>query len=131
MIVCGEFDVSLSPLDSYSKGANGVNLGRMSISKTFHGELSATSTGEMLSVMTSTDGSAGYVAIEQVTGRLGGKEGSFVLQHYGIMSDGESRLILEVVPKSGTGDLSAISGEMKIVIEDGKHFYEFDYNISA
>ena len=102
----------------------------MSIDKTFHGELEAISKGEMLSVMTSTQGSAGYVAVEQVIGNLSGKKGSFVLQHFGTMSKGEDRLILEVVPDSASGELSGLVGKMAITIEDGQHFYEFEYELA-
>jgi hypothetical protein len=102
----------------------------MSIDKTFRGDLVADSQGEMLSVMTGVDGSAGYVAIEQVTGTLQGKSGTFVLQHFGIMSHGQNRLILEVVPDSGTGQLAGLSGEMTIKTEDAKHFFEFDYSVT-
>ncbi len=123
----GEFEVTLQPLDSFAKGSEGINLARMSIDKTFRGDLVAKSQGEMLSVMTTVKGSAGYVAIEQVIGNLGGKNGSFVLQHFGIMSHGENRLVLEVVPDSGTGQLAGLSGKMTIKIEDGKHLYEFHY----
>lgn len=129
MIIKGPFDVDLKPIDSYSSGSDGNNLGRMSIDKTFHGELAGTSQGEMLTAMASVKGSAGYVAIEQVVGELGGKKGGFVLQHFGTMSGGSDRLILEIVPDSGTGELKGISGEMKIIIEEGKHFYELDYKL--
>ncbi len=125
----GEFEVNLQPLDSFVKGSRGITLGRMSIDKTFRGDLVAKSQGEMLSVMTEVNGSAGYVAIEQVNGTLQGKRGTFVLQHYGIMSHGENRLVLEVVPDSGTGQLVNLSGKMIIKIEDDKHFYEFDYSL--
>jgi hypothetical protein len=111
-------------------GKDGVNFGRMSIDKTFHGELEATSKGEMLSAMTAVKGSAGYVAIEHVIGILSGKEGSFVLQHFGIMDKGQGRLMLEVVPDSGAGELSGLLGAMEINIEDGQHFYEFDYELA-
>jgi hypothetical protein len=130
MKITGKFDVTLSPLDFYAKGENGVNLGRMSIDKSFHGELEATSKGEMLSAMTSTKGSAGYVAIEQVIGSLLGKKGSFVLQHFGTMDKGKDRLVLEVVPDSGTGELTGLAGTMSINIEDGQHFYEFEYELA-
>ena len=123
----GEFDVKLKPLDAFTKGRNGINLGRMSIDKTFRGDLVGKSAGEMLSAMTTVKGSAGYVAIEQVNGTLQGKSGTFVLQHFGIMNRGKDRLVLEVVPDSGTGLLENLSGKMLIIIEDGKHFYEFDY----
>ena len=125
----GEFDVALKPIESYAAGKDGINLGRMSIDKSFRGDLEASSQGEMLSAMTSVKGSAGYVAIEQVTGNLAGRSGSFVLQHFGIMVAGDSRLVLEVVPDSGSDELSGLSGMMNIIIEAGKHFYEFDYEL--
>jgi len=79
--------------------------------------------------MTPTQGSAGYVAIEQVNGMLAGKKGGFVLQHFGTMDRGKNRLILEVIPDSGSGELAGLSGSMTITIEDGKHYYEFEYNL--
>lgn len=130
MRATGTFKAEIKPLDSYSDGTQGNQLGRMSIDKTFTGDLEATSKGEMLSAMTPTKGSAGYVAIEQVTGTLKGKAGSFVLQHFGIMDNGNDRLVLEVVPDSGTGELIWISGSMSITIEDGKHFYDFEFRIA-
>ncbi|WP_428236275.1 DUF3224 domain-containing protein [Gracilimonas sp.] len=129
MKISGEFEVKLNPIKAYAEGAKGISLNRMSIDKTFYGDLNATSKGEMLSAMTSVKGSAGYVAVEQVTGTLSGKEGSFVLQHYGIMNKGEQQLILEVVPDSGTDELEGLKGKMAINIADGKHFYEFEYEL--
>jgi hypothetical protein len=130
MKITGKFDVTLNPLDFYAKGEDGVNFGRMSIDKSFYGELDATSKGEMLSAMTSIKGSAGYVAIEQVIGSLSGKKGSFVLQHFGTMDKGKDRLVLEVVPDSGSGELTGLAGTMSINIEDGQHFYEFEYELA-
>ena len=130
MKVIGEFQVKLQPLEFYAKGSEGINLGRMSLDKIFTGSLEATSKGEMLSAMTSTKGSAGYVAIEQVIGSLSGKSGSFVLQHFGTMNRGKDNLILEVVPDSGSGELTGISGKMLIKIDNGKHFYELEYELS-
>lgn len=131
MKVTGEFEVNLNPKSGYAEGKDGISLNRMSIDKTFHGELDATSKGEMLSARTPVKGSAGYVAIEQVSGQLSGKKGSFVLQHFGTMDKGADRLILEVVPDSGTGELEGLAGTMDINIEDGKHFYEFEYQLSS
>ncbi len=130
MKITGKFDVKVNPLDSFANGEGGVSLGRMSLDKTFYGELAATSKGEMLTAMTPAQGSAGYVAIEQVIGTLSGKTGSFVLQHFGIMNSGKSRLILEVVPDSATGELTGLSGSMEIKDEDGQHVYEFDYEMA-
>ena len=130
MKVTGEFQVKLQPLEFYAQGKDGINLGRMSLDKTFLGALDATSQGEMLSAMTPTEGSAGYVAIEQVSGTLEGKQGSFVLQHFGTMDRGKDNLVLEVVPDSGSGELTGISGKMSIKIENGQHFYELEYDIA-
>lgn len=128
-IVTGQFTVALAPLDGYAKGQNGINLGRMSIDKTFTGKLNASSQGEMLSVMTPVQGSAGYVAIEQVIGELEGKKGSFVLQHFGTMDKGQDSLILNVIPDSGTDELEGLTGSMKIRIENGVHHYDFQYTL--
>ncbi|NNG44836.1 DUF3224 domain-containing protein [Pseudoalteromonas sp. NEC-BIFX-2020_002] len=127
--VTGQFNVKLNPIEGYAKGIDGVNLGRMSIDKTFTGDLDATSTGEMLSAMTTTQGSAGYVAIEQVVGSLVGKQGSFVLQHFGTMDKGQDSLILNVVPDSGSNELAGLSGKMVIRIESGIHFYDFEFQL--
>ena len=127
MQATGEFEVNLRPLDAYAPGSDGVSLGRMSIDKTFQGDLEATSVGEMLTAMTAVEGAAGYVAIEQVSGTLQGKRGTFVLQHFGIMNARESRLVLEVVPDSGTAELTNLTGTMTIQNENGKHSYIFDY----
>jgi hypothetical protein len=129
MFAEGEFDVAMQPLDTFAEGSGDVSLGRFSIEKTYHGALAATSRGEMLSARSPVAGSAGYVAIEQVQGTLDGKKGSFVQQHFGVMQDGANRLVLEVVPDSGSGELRGLSGTMTIEIRDGKHFYGFTYVI--
>lgn len=129
MTAKGKFEVKMQPLEAYAAAKAGATLGRMSIDKTFSGDLEAVSQGEMLSAMTTVKGSAGYVAIEQVEGTLAGKAGTFILQHFGTLEKGADRLVLEVVPDSGTGALEGLSGTMQIVIEDGQHFYEFAYTV--
>jgi hypothetical protein len=124
----GTFDVKLSPLTAYAQGED-ANLARMSIDKQFHVDLEATSKGEMLSAATAVKGSAGYVAIERVSGTLHGKRGTFVLQHTGTMTRGNPQLSVTVVPDSGTGELVGLAGQMTIKITDGKHFYEFEYTL--
>lgn len=130
MKISGEFEVSMNPLNSYAEAQGGVSFGHMSIDKVFKGELDATSKGEMLSALTTVKGSAGYVAIEQVVGSLSGKSGSFVLQHFGIMDKGKDRLVLEVVPDSGANELQGLTGKMGIIFKDGKHIYEFEYELT-
>ncbi len=129
MKIKGEFEVKLSPMENYAQGLDGVKLGRMSLDKVFKGELNAESKGEMLSAITAISGSAGYVAIEQVSGSLSGLKGTFVLMHYGIMDQGNQTLNLEVIPNSGAGELKGLRGKMKIEIKEGKHFYEFEYKL--
>ena len=106
-------------------------LGRMTIDKVFHGDLEATTQGQMLSAGTPVPTSAGYVAIERVEGTLQGKKGSFVLQHNGIMSRGDFSLRVVVVPDSGTEDLTGLLGQLTIIRADGKHSYEFEYELPA
>ncbi len=123
----GTFEVKLLP---QSEGdAPDPTLGRMSIDKQFHGDLEGTSKGQMLTAGTSVKGSAGYVAIERVSGTLHGRNGSFILQHSGTMNRGTPQLKITVVPDSGTGQLAGISGRLRIKIEGGKHFYDFDYTL--
>jgi hypothetical protein len=128
----GSFEVKLSPQKPDNPQAEAAGLGRMSLDKQFHGDLEATSQGEMLSVLDKTLGSGGYVAMERVTGKLKGKSGSFVLQHNATMNRGAPELNVVVVPDSGTGELTGIVGSMKIRIESGgKHFYDFDYTLDG
>lgn len=128
MRATGSFEVKLSPLTAYNTSED-AKAGRMSIDKSFHGDLDATGKGEMLTAGTVTKGSAGYVAIERVTGTLNGKAGGFSLQHSGTMNRGTPQLSITVVPDSGTGQLAGIAGRMNIIIAAGKHAYEFDYTL--
>ncbi len=81
----GPFEVKLNPQPGYNTDPASL-LGRMSLDKQFHGDLEATSKGEMLTAMSAMKGSAGYVAMERVTGTLKGRKGSFALQHSGSMA---------------------------------------------
>jgi hypothetical protein len=125
----GTFDVKITPQKPDNPPAEESKVGRMSIDKQFHGDLEATSKGEMLAVQTETKGSAGYVAMERVTGTLRGRKGTFVLQHSATMDRGKPSLSVTVVPDSGTGELAGLTGSMKIIIDAGKHSYEFDYTL--
>ena len=126
MHASGAFDVTLTPQAS-GDAADGAAIGRLAIDKRFHGALDATSKGQMLAHRTRVDGSAGYVAMEIVSGTLHGRSGTFVLQHSGTMNRGDAQLTLAVVPDSGTDQLTGLAGAMAIVIADGKHSYAFDY----
>lgn len=124
----GPFDVArgAEPVHARAEGL----LARHSLDKTFHGALEATSTGEMLSAGTATPGSAGYVALEKVTGVLDGRKGSFYLQHSGTLERGQGTLSIHVIPDSGTDELAGLKGAMQIVIaEGGKHSYVFEYEL--
>jgi hypothetical protein len=123
----GSFEVTLTP--QAPDETTGAAIGRLLIDKQFHGDIEATSKGQMLAAGTATEGSAGYVAIEQATGTLHGRSGSFVLQHSGTMARGEGQLVIMVVPDSGTGELVGLEGTMTISIVDGKHLYGFDYTL--
>ncbi len=126
--VSGTFEVKLSP-QAAAPGIEAAKLGRMTIDKQFHGDLQAHSLGEMMSAMGEVKGSAGYVAIERVSGTLAGKKGSFALMHTGTMNRGQPQLTIQVVPDSGTDELTGISGNMGIDIKEGQHFYTFDFSL--
>jgi Protein of unknown function (DUF3224) len=121
----GPFDVKLTPQDDKLD----PTLARLIIDKQFHGDLEATSKGTMLSAGTAVKGSAGYVAIELVTGTLHGRTGTFVLQHSATMNRGVPSLSITVVPDSGTGQLTGLTGTMNIIIAEGKHSYDFSYTL--
>jgi hypothetical protein len=129
MHASGSFEVKLAP-QAPAQGIGAANLGRMTIDKQFHGELEAHSLGEMIAAGTEVSGSAGYVAMERVTGSLHGRSGSFVLQHNATMTRGEPQLSVTVVPDSGTGELAGLAGSMQIQVEDGRHAYTFDYRLA-
>jgi Protein of unknown function (DUF3224) len=124
----GTFDVKNAPLPA-DDAVSGTSIGRYGLDKQFHGDLEATSKGEMLAAGNPATGTAGYVAIEQVTGALHGLSGTFALQHFGTMEDNRFELTVKAVPGSGTGELSGISGAMTILITNGKHSYKFNYTL--
>jgi hypothetical protein len=124
----GPFDVKLAPQGEDDK-AEGSTLARYSLDKQYHGDLDATAKGTMLTAGTDVKGSAGYVAIERVTGKLNGLTGSFVLQHSGTLTRGAPVQSITVVPDSGTGQLTGLSGKLTVIIEVGKHSYSFDYTL--
>jgi len=126
----GTFEVTLEPQGDPDK-AEGSTLGRMSLEKKIHGDLEGTSKGTMLTAGTDVKGSAGYVAMERVTGTLNGKTGSFVLQHSGTLTRGAAQQNITVVPDSGTGQLTGITGKFLVIIADGKHSYDFEYALPA
>ncbi|HYW08187.1 MAG TPA: DUF3224 domain-containing protein [Longimicrobium sp.] len=128
MHASGSFEVTMAPL-STDEHPEGVPLGRMSLDKQFAGDLAGTSKGEMLSAVTPVQGSAGYVAMERVSGTLHGRAGTFVLQHSGTMARGTPQLSITVVPDSGTGELAGLAGTMTIDRTGGKHAYEMTYTL--
>ena len=126
----GSFEVSLEPLSNAEVSSDAL-LGRLLLTKKFIGDLAASARGQMLSAGTSTRGSAGYVAIDQVTGTLDGRKGSFLLQHSGSMQRGVPSLSIRVVPDSGTDELAGLTGTLSINVVDGRHFYDFLYSFPA
>lgn len=126
----GTFTVAMQP-QGEPDAAPGATLGRMSLEKQFHGDLQGVGQGTMLTAVTDTDGSAGYVAIERVSGTLHGRRGSFVFQHNGLMQRGAQQLTIRVVPDSGTGELTGLAGTFGLKIIDGQHHYTFDYTLPA
>lgn len=128
--ITGTFDVTMGRQPLHD-AAEDSGIGRMSLDKQYHGALDASGVGEMLAAMTATPGSAGYVAMERVEGTLDGRNGSFFLQHAGTMDRTRPQLSVTVVPDSGTDELVGLFGRMQIRIDDGKHFYDFEYSLDT
>jgi len=126
----GAFDVTMTP-HAPDTTADRSPVGRLSLHKQYHGALDATSAGQMLAVTTTVDGSAGYVALEGVTGTLHGRRGAFALQHSGTMTRGVPHLTVTIVPDSGAGQLVGLAGAMVIAIIDGQHTYDLTYTLPA
>ncbi|MEM8930707.1 MAG: DUF3224 domain-containing protein [Acidobacteriota bacterium] len=124
----GSFTVQITP-QAPDVGHESTAVGRMTLDKTFEGDLAGASLGQMLAFRSAVDGSAGYVAMERVSGTLAGREGSFTLQHSGTMAGGDQHAEITVVPDSGTEGLVGLAGTMTIRIEDGGHFYDFEYTL--
>ncbi len=125
----GAFDVKVTPLPA-EKNVGDPLIGRLSLTKTFSGDIVGSSKGQMLGSQSGADKSTGgYVAMERVAGTVNGKKGSFSLQHSGTMGGGKFEMNIIVVPGSGTGELAGIAGTFVIKIEGGKHFYEFTYTL--
>ena len=126
MNASGAFEITMLPQQDQD-----FESGRLTIDKQYKGDLEGTGKGQMLSAHGHIEGSAAYVAIEKVEGSLHGKQGAFALQHRGVMDRGSPSLEVGIIPDSGTGELSGISGTMNIIIQDGQHFYELHYRIET
>ena len=124
----GSFEIKMAPQPITEEEKKTISV-RMTSDKQFHGDLEGTSTGEMLGAFTAVKDSAGYVAMERVSGKLKGRTGTFILQHSSTMARGTQQQSITVVPDSGTDQLAGLAGSMIIKITDGKHFYEFDYTL--
>lgn len=125
----GTFTVKMAPLAQ--DAPEGSTHGRMSLDKVYAGDLVATGKGEMVAVRTDVPNSAVYVAIERVSGALNGREGAFSLVHRGVMDRGAQELSIAIVPDSGAGALTGITGTLDLKIADGVHSYDISYTLPA
>lgn len=128
MHASGSFEVKMIPQPA-EEGVGDASIGRMALDKQYHGDLAAIGKGQMLAIHTAVEGSAGYVALERVSGTLHGRSGAFVLQHSGTMTRGAPQLIISVVPDSGSDELQGLAGTLAITITGGQHFYDFEYTL--
>ena len=128
MHASGTFEVKMIPQPA-EEGVGDASIGRMALDKQYHGDLAATGKGQMLAIRTAVEGSAGYVALERVSGTLHGRSGTFALQHSGTMTRGAPQLTITVVPDSGSDELKGLAGTLAITITDGRHVYDFEYTL--
>jgi hypothetical protein len=124
----GTFEVKTAPL-AVNDATAGTTIARYTLEKQYHGGLEATAKGEMMGVGSPASGTAGYVAMEQITGTLSGRKGSFALQHSSTMEAGKFEMNIRVVPGSGTEELAGIAGALTIAIANGKHAYRLEYTL--
>jgi hypothetical protein len=124
----GTFEVTMAPQPA-QEGVGDANIGRMGLDKRYSGDLEATGKGQMLAIRSAVEGSAGYVALEKVSGTLHGRSGAFALQHSGTMARGVPQLMVSIVPDSGSDDLEGLAGTLTITQSDGKHFYDLEYTL--
>jgi hypothetical protein len=124
----GHFELVWDEEPAYDD-AKGAALAKVTLTKEFHGDIVGTSSTQLIKAMSERDDSAGYVAIERVTGSLHGRSGTFVLQHSALMDRGKGDLRIVVVPDTATGDLTGLRGGVHIDITDGMHKYTFDYTL--
>ncbi len=121
----GKFTVKMEPLPP--KPAEGI--AGFALAKVFSGDLEGASVGEMMTAGDPQLGTAGYVALERVTGALGGRTGTFVFQHSSTMNAGAFEQSIVVTPGSATGALVGLSGSF--VIHQADHSYTFTYELPA
>jgi hypothetical protein len=130
MHIEGMFEVKVMPQTPDNDAARAAGLVRLSLDKRFNGPLEGTSQGEMLADGDGSKRDGAYVAIERFAGTLDGRAGGFALVHRALLRDRKpEQWTVTVVPGSGTGALAGLEGEMRIRVEDGKHFYELDYTL--
>jgi len=121
MIATGTFEVDLTP-----QADTGFPAGRMVIDKTYSGDVTGTGVGQMISKR-AEGGTAVYFAVEEFSGSVNGKKGGFTLLHEGRMTEDTQTLHIEILESSGSGELSSISGSMKIIQDSNGHTYELVY----
>jgi hypothetical protein len=114
--------------ETYDDGEGAV-LGRIHIERSFQGDLEGEATAELLTA-TAENGTAVYLALDRISGRLEGREGSFVLQHRGVLSADGAEIDGAIVPGSGTGELKGITGHGAIAVDDdGTHRLTLEYEL--
>src|SRR6266576_3684808 len=103
------FDIKSWDEKTYNEIEGAPKLTRVSATKSYQGDIEGEGKLEYL-MMYRTAGSANFMGLERVTGSIGGRSGSFVLEHRGTFEDGVAKVTLSVVPGSGTGDLRGMKG---------------------
>jgi Protein of unknown function (DUF3224) len=108
--------------------AEGAELSRVQISRTFSGDLQGSSTGEIM--IAKSEGGGGYIGHDLISGTLAGKSGSFVFQHTGLMGPDGINNTGTIVPGTGTGELTGITGEGTMLAdEEGNHTLTLEYEL--
>jgi hypothetical protein len=114
----------------YSEGQDQPRLTRASVAKTYTGDIAGEGQVEYL-MMYRSDGSASFVGLERVVGRLAGKTGSFVLQRTGVFEGGQAKETYLVIPGSATGELQGLRGDGSSAVGHGmEHPFSLNYELA-
>ena len=113
----------------YSETPGEPKLTRASVTKTFSGDVEGDGQVEYL-MMYRSDGSASFVGLERVVGRIGSRAGSFVLERTGVFEGGQAKETYTVVAGSGTGELAGLRGGGKSEVGHGlEHPFTLEYEL--
>lgn len=125
----GSFEGKRWEETAYDEGEGKPKLTRASVGNAYHGDVEGEGVLEYL-MLYRADGPVDFIGLERIDGRLGGRTGSFVLQHSGTWENGTARATWTVVPGSATGELTGLRGSGGYEATHDKSSLTLDYDFA-